>query len=430
MQRAIYILRISLLVAAVFSANHLSAKELTPSEIFDRASPSVVVVNGLDSNGVAISQGSGVVVDFQKVISNCHVLKSAKKAEAIYRGARFPAALVDADTDRDLCSLSVPSLMAPPVKLGQSRRLRVGDRVLAIGAPRGFDLTLTDGIVSSFRKVTGGELLQVTTPISPGSSGGGLFDTQGNLVGITTLYWEDSPQINFALPVEWIAQLPAASAASIATQAQTSADAAAAAADAVMAGSATDEAAAVAAADAAAARAIEVDRARIALNELEEELYSADPDRYSKYYDQLLKKGEEITRTMPPSEWVVAMRRAYYLIQGPENSHNQRWIRVNASDEHTAYIDTETLVKYQDTVKVWVRTEFNPAIHFEGINGISMTMSKQTFNCKSKVSSSSETIAYSKNGAVLGSTVESGSLVYGSIIPGSLSELVSRLVCQ
>lgn len=422
-----WVLLLSLPTACI-AASSLSAKELTPSEIFDRASLSIVVVNGLDGDGVAISQGSGVVIEFQKVISNCHVLKSAQKAEAIYRGTRFPATLVDADTKRDLCSLSVPSLMAPAAKIGQSRRLRVGERVLAIGAPRGFELTLSDGIVSSFRKVAGGELLQVTTPISPGSSGGGLFDTQGNLVGITTLYWADSPQINFALPVEWVAELPmsAAAIASSATRAQESADAAAAAADAVMAGAATDSDAAADATD----RATAEKEARRELDKLGEEFAAADPVRYAKNYDTFLRNAKEVIRTLPPSDWVAAARREYYAIPSPVKSQDQRWVRVNASDEHIAYIDTETLMKYQDTVKVWVRTEFDPAIKFEGVSGISMTMSLQIFNCKSKVSSSSETIAYSKNGAVLGSTVESGLLVYGAIIPGSLSELISRLVCQ
>jgi len=80
--------------------------------------------------------------------------------------------------------------------------------VYAVGDPQGLETTLSNGIVSGFREYRGNEYIQITAPISPASSGGGLFDTQGRLIGITTMYLKDGQALNFAAPVEWIASIP------------------------------------------------------------------------------------------------------------------------------------------------------------------------------------------------------------------------------
>jgi tetratricopeptide (TPR) repeat protein len=84
----------------------------------------------------------------------------------------------------------------------------VGQRVYAIGAPKGLELTMSDGIISSLRELDSGRYIQTTAPISPGSSGGGLFDEEGRLIGLPTLYLDKGQQLNFALPVEWVKDLP------------------------------------------------------------------------------------------------------------------------------------------------------------------------------------------------------------------------------
>ena len=97
-------------------------------------------------------------------------------------------------------------LTAKPAQLGQTSRLKVGEPVYAVGAPRGLELSLSDGIVSQLR---GGPppFIQTTAAISPGSSGGGLFDAEGRLVGFTTLYIEGGQSLNFAMPVEWVGDI-------------------------------------------------------------------------------------------------------------------------------------------------------------------------------------------------------------------------------
>jgi cytochrome c-type biogenesis protein CcmH/NrfG len=102
--------------------------------------------------------------------------------------------------------LEARGLTAKPARLGQTKRLKVGEPVYAVGAPRGLELSLSDGIVSQLR---GGPppLIQTTAAISPGSSGGGLFDAEGRLVGFTTLYIEGGQSLNFAMPVEWAGEI-------------------------------------------------------------------------------------------------------------------------------------------------------------------------------------------------------------------------------
>jgi len=168
------------------------------------------VVEAFDAKGHAIEQGSGVVIAQGVVVSNCHVFEQADTATAsvFYHHKRLPATLRYGDLEHDLCSFTVKGLVAPPVRMGATSALKVGENAYAVGAPEGLDLTLSNGIVSSLRKVPGGVVIQTTAPISPGSSGGGLFDSRGRLIGITSYYEKKGQQLNFALPVEWIKALP------------------------------------------------------------------------------------------------------------------------------------------------------------------------------------------------------------------------------
>ncbi len=95
-------------------------------------------------------------------------------------------------------------MTAQPVLIGSTKALKVGSRVYAIGTPEGLDRTLSEGIISGLRPVEGGHYLQITAPISPGSSGGGLFDEEGRLIGLTSFYMAEGQQLNFAVPVEWV----------------------------------------------------------------------------------------------------------------------------------------------------------------------------------------------------------------------------------
>ena len=80
--------------------------------------------------------------------------------------------------------------------------IKVGEPALTVGTPQGLELTVADGLVSSKRTHEGRRLIQTTAPISQGSSGGGLFDAQGHLLGITTFYLKVGQSLNFAIAAE------------------------------------------------------------------------------------------------------------------------------------------------------------------------------------------------------------------------------------
>ena len=183
------------------------AHSKSASEVFDIASRSTVVILGYDGKEKASSLGSGVVMPGGSVATNCHVIEKASRLVVRYQKREYPAARLHTDWDRDTCSLSVQGLNAPAVRPGSTRRLKVGTRVYAVGAPQGLELTLSEGIVSSLREIKGGQYIQTTAPISPGSSGGGLFDEEGRLIGLTTFYLAKGQNLNFALPVEWVSEL-------------------------------------------------------------------------------------------------------------------------------------------------------------------------------------------------------------------------------
>ena len=193
------------IAVALFTAQ---AQARTASEVFEQVSPSVVVVYGYGTKGKKQSQGSGVVLPGGEVATNCHVLKGTSDYSVNYRDKTYPAKIRHSDWDRDVCSLTVPGLNAVPAILGSTRNLKVGQQVYVISAPRGLELTLSEGIVSSLRELDSGRYIQTTAPISPGSSGGGLFDDEGRLVGLPTFYLAEGQQLNFAVPVEWVMALP------------------------------------------------------------------------------------------------------------------------------------------------------------------------------------------------------------------------------
>lgn len=177
--------------------------------LFADVAPSVARVNVMDASGRMVGSGSGVVIDDGVLLTSCHVATVGAKLTAKLGESVLAATVALADEVYDLCRLNVPGMRAPPVPIGSVETLRTGQRVYAIGAPQGLELTLSEGIVSALRKVEGGTVIQTTAPISPGSSGGGLFDASGRLVGIMTFQHRYGQNLNFALPADWIPQMRA-----------------------------------------------------------------------------------------------------------------------------------------------------------------------------------------------------------------------------
>lgn len=189
---------------------------IAPDELFRQVSPSVWQVGVFDDREKPIGTGSAVVIAPQTLVTNCHVLKGAAKVVVRQRDTLHAARLQHADTERDLCQITAASLKAPAVAIAPAPA-RIGQRIYTIGAPRGLELTLSDGLVSGIREEGGsGGLIQISAPISPGSSGGGLFDDEGRLLGITSSGIVGVAQnLNFARPASLIAEIPARSTAAL-----------------------------------------------------------------------------------------------------------------------------------------------------------------------------------------------------------------------
>jgi Trypsin-like peptidase domain len=184
---------------------------LEAHEIFKMVEPSIVVVRVPVRDGEAT--GSGVLLTPLDFVTNCHVIEKGNKIIVDQGNVRRSAKIRFQDSGRDLCQLKLDDTFPngkPISDTVASKDLEVGQPVFAVGSPRGLERTISRGIVSGLREEKGesGRLVQTDAALSPGSSGGGLFDNLGRLVGITTLSFRDSQNLNFAIPAEWIAELP------------------------------------------------------------------------------------------------------------------------------------------------------------------------------------------------------------------------------
>jgi S1-C subfamily serine protease len=197
--------------------------EKTPADLFQELSPSVVTIFS-GSKGQRSGSGTGFVIDREGTITtNHHVIKGAGQVRIKFKNGAFYDTvdlLVEAaETDLallriDLSKPSNDSGASPevtPLPLGDSEKVVVGERALSIGNPLGLEHTLTDGLVSSRRIYEGRAWIQMSVPISPGNSGGPLFNMRGEVIGITTAQvggpFASAQNLNLAIPVNELKRL-------------------------------------------------------------------------------------------------------------------------------------------------------------------------------------------------------------------------------
>jgi len=177
-------------------------REMSPEDVFKLVSPSVALIEVFNESGERSATASGFVASANgAVITNYHVIRGAYSANARFQdGSTRPIeGVIGHDQYRDVAVLKVSDVGTKPLILGDSERLQVGDKVIAIGSPLGFQNTVSDGLVSGIRNGK----IQTSTPISPGSSGGPFFNTHGEVVGIAVSGFRDAENINFAVPINW-----------------------------------------------------------------------------------------------------------------------------------------------------------------------------------------------------------------------------------
>lgn len=185
-----------------------SGTTLDGAAVFEKVNKSVwrvIAARSLSDlrDGGSVIQGSAVAVTKDTLLTNCHVASGMNVIVVKHGDAFEEAKVVSGSQKRDQCVLKIGKQMLEPVSGVRSYdSLKVGEKVYTVGSPSGLENTLGEGIVSGLRKKDGQRLVQTSAPISPGSSGGGLFDTSGNAIGITTFLLRDAQALNFAIAVE------------------------------------------------------------------------------------------------------------------------------------------------------------------------------------------------------------------------------------
>ena len=212
---------------AITPRGELSSLEQNNIELFEKSKESVVFITTQEQvvdywsrsvMDVQKGSGSGFIWDkFGHILTNYHVIEGASSATIrLSNGADYQASLVGADPSHDLAILKIdaPSLSLRAMPIGESKGLKVGQMVYAIGNPFGLDWTMTIGIISALNRVIDGvdgtkikQAIQTDASINPGNSGGPLLDSARRVIGVNTSIYSPSGAsagIGFAIPIDLV----------------------------------------------------------------------------------------------------------------------------------------------------------------------------------------------------------------------------------
>jgi uncharacterized protein (TIGR02145 family) len=188
------------------------AEENQLKDVVKLVMPATVLVMTYDAKGKPLAQGSGFFVsETGEVITNYHVFKDAESIEIkCPDNSVYKITLVIAeDLTSDLVKLQadIGGKKVPWLQLNKTK-IEVGEKIVVIGSPKGLESTVSDGIVSAVRDVPGfGNIIQITAPISPGSSGSAVVNMKGEVIGVASAQMLEGQNLNFVVPVEKIAAL-------------------------------------------------------------------------------------------------------------------------------------------------------------------------------------------------------------------------------
>lgn len=178
---------------------HLYGQNATT--VYNKVSKSTVTIETNEG-----SLGSGFFIAENIIATNYHVIEGATQANCYLINSNISYAIegyLAVDKNADLVLLKVSNLNKPPIKLSLSEDV-IGQKVFVIGSPKGLPGTISDGIISAFRDTDGTRLIQMTAPISSGSSGGPVLNSLGELIGISVSQIVDGQNLNFAIPKSYL----------------------------------------------------------------------------------------------------------------------------------------------------------------------------------------------------------------------------------
>ena len=204
------------LLAALFVGGHgtAAAQAVDLKDLLRQSSPAVVTVATLDGRRQLTNSGSGFLISPDGIlVTNHHVIRGAHELVAqLESGESFSADRVlglDCEADLAVLQLRTGAARLPFLRLGRSEAVEVGEQVIAIGSPAGLSATVSEGIISGIREISGSgvRLLQTTAAVSSGSSGGPLMRRDAQVIGVASYYLEGGQNLNFAVPSEYIVSI-------------------------------------------------------------------------------------------------------------------------------------------------------------------------------------------------------------------------------
>ena len=196
------------IVAVTFASGSIYGQEqtpnLTPAQIAEIAIPSVVVIKtpiGLGSGFVAAPEG--------KIVTNFHVIRGASQATVVTsdRVEHKDVEVIALDEAHDLAVLRISAPGLRPLPLADSSTSKPGEHVVAIGNPLGLGVTISDGLLSGIREFPKATFLQISAPISRGSSGGPVLNDRSEVIGVSTFLLAGGQNLNFAVPINAVKRM-------------------------------------------------------------------------------------------------------------------------------------------------------------------------------------------------------------------------------
>jgi S1-C subfamily serine protease/regulator of sirC expression with transglutaminase-like and TPR domain len=184
-------------------------KAQTTADLAESIAPSLVKITQLGREG-ADGIGSGFIVSADGLIAtNLHVIGEARRLQVEMNDGKTHAvtSVHATDAHRDLALLKIDVKDLKSLPLGDSKKVRQGESVVAMGAPEGLGFSVVQGVLSATREIDGNDMLQVAIPIEKGNSGGPLLDMQGRVLGILTLKHIKTDNLGFAMPVNALKEL-------------------------------------------------------------------------------------------------------------------------------------------------------------------------------------------------------------------------------
>ena len=182
----------AVLLVAIPSVAQTTAA-VSPENLYARCKDSVVTILTFDSNRAPLGQGSGFLIARNRIVTNYHVAAGSSSASVVFSDGSMSAvtAVIAGSAPKDLVVLEASTGSRTALSLGNELQLKVGETIFAIGTPRGLTSSLSSGLVSAFRQDQGEFLIQITAAIAPGSSGGPLLNSKGQVVGVTSSRLKD-----------------------------------------------------------------------------------------------------------------------------------------------------------------------------------------------------------------------------------------------